>query len=49
MKKSYESSKVFTKCSAKWAQCGGVGFNGPTCCESGTTCRKMNKYYSYCF
>ena len=36
------------KCAGKWAQCGGVGFNGPTCCESGTTCHKYNEYYSQC-
>jgi len=35
-------------CANKWAQCGGVGFNGPTCCQSGSTCRKLNEYYSQC-
>ena len=35
-------------CASKWAQCGGQGFNGPTCCESGSTCRKLNDYYSQC-
>jgi hypothetical protein len=36
------------KCIKKWGQCGGIGFNGPTCCEPGLTCREMNKYYSQC-
>ena len=35
-------------CAAKWAQCGGQGFNGPTCCQSGSTCREINQYYSQC-
>jgi len=30
-----------------WAQCGGQGFNGPTCCSQGT-CQKINDYYSHC-
>ncbi|ORX42395.1 hypothetical protein BCR36DRAFT_587215 [Piromyces finnis] len=37
-----------TKCVKKWGQCGGVGFNGSSCCESGLTCQKINKYYSQC-
>jgi len=36
------------RCAKKWAQCGGVGFNGPTCCESGSTCKELNQYYSQC-
>jgi len=36
------------KCAEKWAQCGGQGYNGPTCCQSGSTCREINKYYSQC-
>ncbi|KAI8815130.1 acetyl xylan esterase [Cladochytrium replicatum] len=35
-------------CSAKWGQCGGIGWAGPTCCVSGTTCTKSNDYYSQC-
>jgi len=35
-------------CAKKWAQCGGVGFNGPTCCESGSVCKELNNYYSQC-
>jgi len=37
-----------SKCARKWAQCGGTGYMGPTCCESGSTCRKINMYYSQC-
>jgi cellulase len=33
---------------AKWAQCGGKGFSGPTSCVSGTTCKVQNDYYSQC-
>jgi endo-1,4-beta-xylanase len=35
-------------CSAQWGQCGGQGWNGPTCCASGTTCKYSNPYYSQC-
>jgi len=35
-------------CASKYAQCGGVGFNGPTCCQSGSTCHEVNKYYTQC-
>ncbi|KAI3554890.1 glycosyl hydrolase family 11 [Colletotrichum abscissum] len=35
-------------CAAKWAQCGGSGFTGPTCCQSGSTCQASNQWYSQC-
>ncbi|KAJ3039840.1 hypothetical protein HDV00_011749 [Rhizophlyctis rosea] len=35
-------------CAAKYGQCGGQGFSGPTCCQSGSTCRVSNPYYSQC-
>ncbi|KAH6913348.1 family 62 glycosyl hydrolase [Coprinopsis sp. MPI-PUGE-AT-0042] len=35
-------------CAAKWAQCGGQGYSGPTCCQSGSTCTKSNDWYSQC-
>jgi cellulose 1,4-beta-cellobiosidase len=35
-------------CAAKWGQCGGQGWNGPTCCASGSTCKVSNPYYSQC-
>ncbi|KAJ3052815.1 hypothetical protein HK097_005611 [Rhizophlyctis rosea] len=35
-------------CSPKWGQCGGNDWEGPTCCQSGTTCQKQGPYYSQC-
>ncbi|KAJ7454965.1 glycosyl hydrolases family 11-domain-containing protein, partial [Mycena galericulata] len=35
-------------CAAEWAQCGGIGWTGATCCASGTTCQASNSYYSQC-
>ncbi|KAA8911563.1 acetyl xylan esterase [Sphaerosporella brunnea] len=32
----------------KWGQCGGTGYTGPTACVTGTTCIKMNDWYSQC-
>lgn len=32
----------------KYAQCGGQGYSGATTCASGSTCKKMNDYYSQC-
>jgi len=37
-----------SNCAAKWAQCGGQGFTGPTCCQSGSTCKFSNQWYSQC-
>ena len=34
-------------CAALYAQCGGTGWTGATCCISGT-CKKSNDYYSQC-
>ncbi|KPI45856.1 putative endo-beta-1,4-glucanase D [Cyphellophora attinorum] len=33
---------------AKWQQCGGQGFTGPTTCQSGSTCKVQNPWYSQC-
>lgn len=35
-------------CSARWAQCGGNGWTGATCCVNGTTCTYLNDWYSQC-
>jgi len=35
-------------CASKWGQCGGQGWTGPTCCESGSTCTYSNPWYSQC-
>ncbi|TEB31882.1 hypothetical protein FA13DRAFT_1754676 [Coprinellus micaceus] len=32
----------------KYGQCGGVGWTGSTACTAGTTCQKMNDWYSQC-
>ncbi|EPS43163.1 hypothetical protein H072_2864 [Dactylellina haptotyla CBS 200.50] len=31
-----------------WGQCGGIGFTGPTVCESPYTCTQLNPYYYQC-
>ncbi|KAI4522794.1 glycoside hydrolase family 10 and carbohydrate-binding module family 1 protein [Schizophyllum commune Loenen D] len=33
---------------ATWGQCGGQGWSGETTCDSGSTCVKINDYYSQC-
>ena len=33
---------------AKYGQCGGSGYTGPTTCAAGTTCTVSNEYYSQC-
>jgi cellulose 1,4-beta-cellobiosidase len=35
-------------CSAEYGQCGGIGWTGPTCCASGSTCTYNGAYYSQC-
>ncbi|KAI8912048.1 family 7 glycoside hydrolase [Powellomyces hirtus] len=37
-----------TNCAGRWAQCGGTGYTGPTCCVTGTTCNVVNQYYHQC-
>lgn len=37
-----------SNCSAIYGQCGGKGWTGPTCCDSGCTCDKNGDYYSQC-
>ncbi|KAL0632611.1 hypothetical protein Q9L58_008501 [Maublancomyces gigas] len=32
----------------KYGQCGGIGWAGATACVSGSTCSKINDYYSQC-
>lgn len=31
-----------------WGQCGGIGYNGPTQCENGSTCYRQSDWYSQC-
>ncbi|KAJ3307642.1 hypothetical protein HDV04_002847, partial [Boothiomyces sp. JEL0838] len=33
---------------APYAQCGGIGYTGPTACPSGYYCNSMSNYYSGC-
>ncbi|KAM0330141.1 hypothetical protein ACHAQA_004314 [Verticillium albo-atrum] len=33
---------------ARWGQCGGNGWTGPTVCQSPWTCQKQNDWYSQC-
>jgi len=33
---------------AKYGQCGGTGWTGPTVCVAGTTCTESSSYYSQC-
>ncbi|KAK7686521.1 hypothetical protein QCA50_010119 [Cerrena zonata] len=33
---------------AKFGQCGGVNYSGPTACVAGTTCSHINDYYFQC-
>ncbi|KAK8001722.1 hypothetical protein PG991_013944 [Apiospora marii] len=35
-------------CVAKYGQCGGQGWSGATCCQSGSTCKASNEWYSQC-
>nr|AWM99270.1 lytic polysaccharide monooxygenase 9 [Rhizophlyctis rosea] len=37
-----------TNCAAKYGQCGGQGWTGPTCCKD-STCKSSNQWYSQCF
>ena len=41
------SSTASPGCSMMWEQCGGNGWNGPTCCSAGT-CKFSNEWYSQC-
>jgi len=35
-------------CVPKWGQCGGINYNGPKCCQSGSTCKEFNEWYHQC-
>jgi len=35
-------------CSPVYGQCGGIGWSGPTCCQSNSVCVVSNPYYSQC-
>ncbi|TFK27236.1 fungal cellulose binding domain-containing protein [Coprinopsis marcescibilis] len=35
-------------CAARYAQCGGQGWSGSTCCESQASCQVVNQWYHQC-
>jgi len=35
-------------CGGAYAQCGGSGYQGSTCCQSGYSCVALNQWYSQC-
>lgn len=37
-----------SKCGGRFAQCGGKGYSGPTCCKNGLKCYELNNYFSQC-
>ncbi|PSR92270.1 expansin module family protein [Coniella lustricola] len=41
-------SKQQGTCAVLYAQCGGEGWTGATCCETGSSCYVTNSYYSQC-
>ena len=36
-----------SECAARWGQCGGIGYTGPKCCVSGTTCKFSNDWVRF--
>ncbi|KAK4155869.1 Alpha/Beta hydrolase protein [Chaetomidium leptoderma] len=45
---SQPSNPPATNCSPRYGQCGGNGWGGAKCCESGTSCKVSNDWYSQC-
>ncbi|EGX50257.1 hypothetical protein AOL_s00076g222 [Orbilia oligospora ATCC 24927] len=46
--RSTTASATPTAVASRWGQCGGIGFTGPTVCESPYTCTVLNPYYYQC-
>ncbi|RVD83416.1 uncharacterized protein DFL_007802 [Arthrobotrys flagrans] len=42
------TSATPTAVAGHWQQCGGIGYTGPTVCESPYTCTVLNPYYYQC-
>eukprot|EP00752_Nemacystus_decipiens_P016303 g14579.t1 len=42
------SSSASSECSEGWDQCGGIEWDGPTCCVGGATCEEYNEWYHQC-
>ncbi|KAF8317317.1 hypothetical protein DL93DRAFT_2226292 [Clavulina sp. PMI_390] len=47
-KTTTSTASVSTCTTAKYGQCGGIGYTGCTTCASGSTCTYSNAYYSQC-
>jgi hypothetical protein len=45
---SSASGSTGTGTVAKYGQCGGTGYTGPTSCAAGSTCTYSNQWYSQC-
>ncbi|ORX80521.1 hypothetical protein BCR32DRAFT_300085 [Anaeromyces robustus] len=45
---SIDDKQSMKNCATKYQQCGGQGYNGPTCCELGSRCQQLNQWYSQC-
>lgn len=45
---SSTATSTSTAVSKHWGQCGGIGWTGPTVCESPYTCKYQNDWYSQC-
>merc|ERR1711874_850309 len=44
-----ECVAIFQSCSnALWAKCGGQGWTGTTCCQTGSVCKFQSDHYSQC-
>jgi hypothetical protein len=39
---------VYGECSPRYASCGGVNWDGPTCCFEGDVCQYQSVYFSQC-
>jgi len=42
-----QSNSENGNCAGIWGQCGGINYQGPTCCSEGT-CKEMNEYFHQC-
>jgi len=45
---NYSAASSALPCAGSWEQCGGIGFTGPSCCQSGLACTYNNDWYSQC-
>ena len=42
------NDNLAVKCKRKYEQCGGINYQGITCCESGLECQKVDDYFYQC-